>query len=155
MANQNDGSIKAEQEKQRITFTRDYSVSVPRGEQAYVIPASEWTRIKRMVARIAPAKNWFEIAGSICAGIFVSGIFCLLSFAASKEVPSFARVVAWVATVCGVLLSCALYYLSSQQRTSIAASAQDVAHEMENLEGLYRADDLPESSTPDSKYTKP
>ena len=58
-----------------------------------MIPASEWNRIKRMVGRIVPAKNWFQVAGSIFAGVSITAIFCIVGFAASKEVPFWAKLI--------------------------------------------------------------
>jgi hypothetical protein len=119
----------------KITFSREYSVSLPSGETAYIIPASEWERIKRIVGRIVPPKNWFVVAGSICAGVFVSAVFCLIGFAAAwNNVPTWAKAVTGSAMVCAVVLSVGLFYLDTQQRGDIRESTGDVTREMERLE---------------------
>ena len=126
--------ISQEQVERKITFTRDFSVALPRGEQAYMIAVSEWNRVKRMVERIVPAKNWFVVAGSICAGVFFSAVFCLIGFAASNDVPVWARSVGWSAAICALVLSASLFYLDSQQRADIRESTDDVTQEMERIE---------------------
>jgi hypothetical protein len=128
-----------ERVERNITFSRDYSVGLPRGEKAYMIPASEWNRVKRMVGRIVPPKNWFQVGGSICIGIAFTAIFCIVGFAASKDVPFWAKLVSWSATICGTVLGFGLFYLDSQQRTNIVQSTDDVTHEMEELERLCQA----------------
>jgi len=130
----------AEGAERKITFSRDYSVALPRGERAYMIPASEWERLKRMVSRIVPAKEWFLVAASICIGIFVSAVFALIGFSASwNSVPMWAKAIASSAAVCALVLSIGLFYLDTQQRGDIKESTNEVTSEMEEIEKACRA----------------
>jgi hypothetical protein len=135
-----------ERAERNITFTRDYSVGLPRGETAYMIPATEWNRIKKMIKRLVPAKDWFVVAGSVCAGVFFSAVFCLIGFAASNNVPVWAKAVAWSASVCALLLGACFFYLDTQQRSNLKESTNDVTLEMEQLEALCQASKLDEQS---------
>ncbi len=123
-----------------FTFTRDYSVPRPRSEQAYLIPASEWERLKRMIRRIAPAQNWFQVGASVCAGVFFTAVFSLVSFSQSKEVPQWAKIVAWVCIFCGALLTIALVAVDKQQTQQITVSANDVLEEMTQLEASHASE---------------
>jgi len=140
MSNTKDVVAQPENAERKFTFSREYSVAVPGGEPAYVIAASEWDRIKKMIVRIVPPKNWFVVAGSICAGMFASAVFCLLGFAPSWDnVPTWAKAVAGSVTACALVLSVGLFYLDTQQRGNIRESTTDVTTEMERLETSSQA----------------
>jgi len=118
----------------KVSFTREFSAFLPGGVTAFVIPATEWNRVKRMIARITPAKTWFVVAGSICAGVGISAVSCLIGFASAKDVPTWAKAVSWGSLCTGVVLCIGLFYLDSQQRSDISYSTKEVLKEMEQLE---------------------
>ena len=122
-----------------ITVTRDYAVALPRRERAYLIPASEWNRVKRMVSRIVPPKNWFQVGWSLCAGNCASAVFWLLGL--PNDVSFRLRVVGWSSAICSLVLGIALFYLDGQQRQDITRSSSEVTNEMTELEKLYAAGD--------------
>ncbi len=129
-----------------IKVSREYSVEVPKDEGAYLVVKSDWNRIKRMVSGIVPAKDWFEVSGSICIGIAVAAIFSLIGFSASKDVPSWAVFVDWCALVCGVILAAALFCLRGEQKVYATHRAIDITQEMDRIEELCKTS-LPATSS--------
>jgi hypothetical protein len=122
-------------EPPQVTFSRDYNVAAPRPERAYLIPASEWDRLKRMVKGMASGKDWFVVTGSICVGIFVSAVFCLIGFSPSWDnVPMWAKAISLSAALCSLVLGIALFVLSNQQTGKAKESSSEITTEMERLE---------------------
>jgi hypothetical protein len=131
---------------ENITVSRDYSIPVPRRERAYFIPASDWGRLKKMISRIAPPKNWFQIGASLCAGTCLTSILGLLG----SDHPSFGfKLVAWIFILCGGILAITLFYLDSQQRQDLTQSANDVTDEMRQLENSNAA--VPPQNAPSAR----
>jgi hypothetical protein len=135
-----------EPKEPKLTFTQEYAVVYPRCETAYMIPASGWERIKRDVKRIVPAKNWFVIGGSICAGVFVSAVFCIIGLAASTNPPVWAKYTAWSASIVSLVLCVSLFYLESQQRGDLRQSTSDVIADMEKLEQTSNTSETDEAT---------
>lgn len=136
----------AEPERPKLTFTREFAVPLPRPETAYMISASDWGRIKRDIKRIVPAKNWFVVAGSIFAGVFVSAVFCAISLAASNNPPAWTTYTAWSAAIVSLVLGCGLFCLEFQQRGDIGQSTGDIIGEMEKLEQASAAAEADEDN---------
>ncbi len=139
----------------RIKVSRKYSVAVPKDEGAYLVAKSDWDRIKTMVAAIVPAKNWFQVFGSISIGIALAAIFSLIGFAASKDVPNWAKKFEdWCALVCGTILAVALFILDSQQYAYTTHKTTDVTSEMDRIEEMCRTTEGPVSTAlPAAKLT--
>lgn len=122
-----------------ITVSREFSVAVPKDEGGYLIPRSDWNRIRSMIRRIAPIENWFQVSASICAGVALSAGFSLLGFASSKDVPTWAKLADWCAMICGIILSMALFALDAKQQKYTVQKTSDVTDEMERIEQLCQA----------------
>lgn len=117
-------------------FSQEYSVAAPRPKHAYLVPVSDWERLKRLICRIAPPKNWFQIGGSLVAGISVTSLVGIWQ----SDNPSFHfTVVAWTVAASGAILAIALFYLDGQQRQDITQSAKSVTDEMLEMEKTFTA----------------
>jgi hypothetical protein len=123
-------------EKRNITVSREYSLPLPRSEQAYMIPASEWGRLKRMISKIAPPRNWFQAGGWLFLGIAITSFLPMLG---AGDFSFHRNIVPWAAIVCFGVLAAALFYLDTQQRQDITQSSKTVIDEMLALEGMYAA----------------
>jgi hypothetical protein len=117
-----------------IKVSQDYSIPQPRPRAAYFIPVMEWERLKRTISKIAPPKNWFQVAGSLCAGAAIAAAIGLME----SDAPSLHfREVAWIVLVVGSVLAAALFLLDHQQRADIKRSTKGVIDEMKELEKTY------------------
>lgn len=135
------GEIRGRPSGGTIAVSREFSVELPKGEGGFLVLRSDWNRIKTMIARIVPAKNWYQVCGSICVGLAVSAIFSLIGFASSKDVPSWAKLTDWCVLVSGIVLSIGLFALDAQQRSYTIQRTADVTEEMDRIEKLCEATD--------------
>jgi hypothetical protein len=124
----------------QITVTRNFHIALPPGERAYIIPVSEWERMKKMVIKIAPRRDWFIAAASACVGVCATAAFCLIGLAPFwKEVPAWAKATGCSVAASTAVLALALFYLNKQQTVDINESAEDVFRELEQLEKSCQA----------------
>jgi hypothetical protein len=136
--NQANQDARSKSAKGDITVSREFSVAVPKDEGVLVL-RSDWNRIKTMVARIVPVKNWYQVSGSVSVGIAVAAAFSLIGFASSKDVPTWARFTDSCALVCGIVLAVALFALDAQQHLYTTHKTTDVTEEMDRIERLCDA----------------
>ena len=54
------------------TVNRSNTVLQHSPETAFVIAESEWSRVRQLVTEIIPYANWYQLAGSVFLGVFVS-----------------------------------------------------------------------------------
>jgi hypothetical protein len=136
--NQANQDARSKSAKGDITVSREFSVAVPKDEGVLVL-RSDWNRIKTMVARIVPVKNWYQVSGSVSVGIAVAAAFSLIGFASSKDVPTWARFTDSCALVCGIILAVALFALDAQQHLYTTHKSTDITEEMDRIERLCEA----------------
>lgn len=136
-------------EHRKITVSREFSVAAPQSERAYPIPASEWGRLKKAISRIAPHQNWYQAGGWLFAGVCVT---TLISWLASDHTERFGRpgVVEWVAIISGGLIALVLLFVDSQQRKSIAETAQSIVEDMSHIEEMFVPDATQAEERPDA-----
>jgi hypothetical protein len=121
-------------DENRITVSRDYSIPLPRNERAYFISVTEWERLKRMIDKIVPPKNWFQAGAWLFLGIAITSFLGILGIGDLSFRPN---IVSWAVLVCFGVLAAALFYLDTQQRQDITQSAQSVIDEMLEMEKPY------------------
>lgn len=120
----------------KFKFSQEYSVAVPRAEHAYLVPVSDWERLKRAICKIVPTKNWFQAGAWLCTGISATSLIGVWQ----ADSPSFHfKVVAWSVATSGAVLAVALFKLDTQQRQDVTQSAKSVTDEMLELEKSYAA----------------
>lgn len=124
-------------EKMNLVITEDYQVYPPKPQGAYPVHENDWERIKRMVRAIVPEDSSFQTGSGIFFGIFVTALFTIIGFSASKDVPEWARITAWVGLSLGLAMAGVLYYLGGKQKKTVTLSSQNVIEEMERLEKEY------------------
>src|ERR1700722_17072071 len=130
-----DSKADALSEKEnKIDVSRKYSVSIPRIEQAYFIPVTEWARLKRMISKIAPPWNWFQGGAWLCTGIAITA---LLGIFGKSDLSLQANAFSWLIVGCFGVAALALFTLDIRQRQEITYSAKSVTDEMLELEKTY------------------
>jgi hypothetical protein len=128
-------------ENRKITVSREFSVAAPQSERAYPIPSSEWERLKRAISRLAPQQNWYQAGGWLCAGVSITSFISI--FGSDSLLSTNSPVVEWVAAISGGLLAAVLLYFDSQQRQSIAETAQNIVEDMSHIERMFVPDGPP------------
>lgn len=119
----------------KVSVSREFSVDVPAKVPAYFIEHSDWHRVSKMVKRITPRSNWFQISGSVFSG---AAIASFISVTQSDNPSGHFRIVTWDAVVvCGVL-GAALFALDRFQSRDIQESCEAVLEEMEDIETRVR-----------------
>jgi hypothetical protein len=107
-----------------------------------MIPASEWGRLKRMISKLVPPKNWFQAGGWLFLGIAITSRLAMLG---TGDLSLHKNTVSWATIVCFGVLAAALFYLDRQQRQDIAQSSRTIIDEMVALEGMYAAPTEPDT----------
>lgn len=118
-------------ETQKMKFSREFAVEVPATAPVLYFEHSDWKRLKKMISKIVPPKEWFKVGASLCAGAAIASATNLIQV----DTPSFRfSLVAWVTIIAGGILALALYFLDGQQRNDIRQSTQSILDEMSELE---------------------
>lgn len=118
----------------KYTIRQEYLVYKIKEKKVYPVCESDWERIKRMIRNIVPHKRIYQIFANIFIGICISSAFSLVAFNAAEKIAPWVLPAMWCIFSVSLLLSIALLFLDSQQKTIISTSAGNVITEMMQIE---------------------
>jgi len=125
-------------ESKPFSVSQDFSVMVPKSDNAFPIPCEEWTHLKTRIGSLSNHDWLFHTIGSLLLGGSIS-IASSVWLGAITDARTLTAVWAafWVCTICGVLC----LYVAVRERKSQKTQAGDVLAQMELIERRFERRD--------------
>jgi|ERR1700722_1620203 len=121
-------------EEPKIRVSQEYSVTLPQNRNAYMVLITDWQKIKRMIRKMVPQQNWYQICASLSAGVALT---TLVGFVLADNPTEHFKIVTGFVLLASCLFAIGLFALDAQQRKYVSESSSNVLEEMDELEKLY------------------
>ncbi|GAH58160.1 unnamed protein product [marine sediment metagenome] len=120
--------------RSNLTITHKYDLEYPEMEEAYLVPKSDWNRLRKRIERIKPPPTLFLTIGSVLLGVAATAFIGVLTL---PDINGYKPLVCWavfaVASVCGGF---SLFFYR-RERTRYTSANTDIIEYIDEINEKY------------------
>lgn len=120
-----------------VTLSRDLSVKIPRKQDAYAIPTTDWDRLKEKIRTCGRGGRDSENKAYAAFGISGSALLSLISISNSASVAQWIYTAHWVVLVSSFIVGIVFNVFSRKEDAAFKRSLDEIISDMQYIQDSY------------------